>query len=54
MSVTHPDTNFVVRHGQFPASSFAARHDQLMPFLTAMLIMAVITAITLACTGLPQ
>lgn len=53
MSATHPDTNLAVRHTQLPASSFASRHNQLTPFLIAMVITAVTAAIALAFTGLP-
>jgi hypothetical protein len=49
MSVTHPTETFAA-----PRRESWARHEQLAPFLLAVAMFAVVVAVALAFTGLPQ
>jgi hypothetical protein len=49
MSVTHPAETFAA-----PRPEPRAGHEQLAPFLLAVAMFAVVVAVALAFTGLPQ
>jgi hypothetical protein len=49
MSVTHPAETFAA-----PSRETRSGHEQLAPFLLAVAMFAVVVAVALAFTGLPQ